>query len=255
MESTSAFLILGIAVGAFGTLVGVGGGFFLVPFFLLGLHWHPQQAVGTSLAVVFLNALSGSIAYIKQNKVYYDAGIRFSIATLPGALLGSYLVQYFSGSGFRLTFGFLLLCLAVLMCFRPAAKKAAEGFDKQSFTYNRPLGIILSVAVGFLSSTLGIGGGLIHVPAMVYLLSFPTHIATATSHFVLAISTFFGVASHFFLGNILIKPALTIGVGAVCGAQLGAKLALRTKSHLIIILLSFALAMLGLRLILTAVKI
>lgn len=252
MLSILSFFILGLAVGCFGTLVGIGGGFLLVPLFMLALHWTPQNAVGTSLAVVFFNALSGTIAYIKQKRVYYDAAIRFSIATLPGAFLGSYLVQYFTGPSFRLTFGILVILLASFMFFRPAKKASTEIFDSETFTYNRPLGIFLSVIVGFLSSILGIGGGIIHVPAMIYLLAFPTHVATATSHFILSISTFFGVTSHFLLHNILIKPAIIIGAGAVIGAQIGAKLSSRVKSRWIIILLSITLVALGLRLIFTA---
>jgi uncharacterized membrane protein YfcA len=247
-----SYLVLGLFIGTFGTLVGVGGGFLLVPIFIMAFHWSPAHSVGTSLAIVFLNALSGSIAYVKQKKVYYDAAIRFSLATLPGAFLGSYFVQYFTGATFRLAFGCLLLIIAVLMFFRPSAKGEQPPFDAKTFTYNRPAGIFLSTIVGFLSSILGIGGGVIHVPAMVYLLSFPPHIATATSHFVLAISSLFGVFSHLLLGNILIMPALTIGIGAVIGAQAGAKLSLKVKSRVIMILLSVALFGLGLRLILTA---
>ena len=249
-----SLFLLGLAVGTFGTLVGIGGGFLLVPLFILLLHWNPQNAVGTSLTVVFFNALSGSLAYIKQKRVYYDAAIRFSIATLPGAFLGSYLVKYFTGFSFQLTFGVLVIFLAFFMFFRPAKKNADKTFDKKTFTYNRPLGILMSVVVGFLSSILGIGGGIIHVPMMIYVLSFPTHIATATSHFILAISTFFGVTSHFMLNHILIKPALIIGAGAVIGAQIGAKLSAKVNSRLIIILLSITLLVLGIRLIMTALS-
>lgn len=247
-----SFFTLGFVVGAFGTLVGIGGGLILVPFFLLVLHWTPQHTVGTSLAIVFLNALSGSIAYIKQKKVYYDAAVRFSLATLPGAFLGSYLAEYFTGTSFRIVFGTILVIIAIMMFFRTRQPDVQQQFNKDTFTYNRTLGIVLSAIVGFLSSILGIGGGIIHVPAMVYLLSFPAHVATATSHFVLAISALFGVISHFILDNILLKPALVIGIGAVAGAQLGAHLSLKVKSQFILVLLSVALLGLGLRLILTA---
>lgn len=105
--------------------------------------------------------------------------------------------------------------------------------------------------VGFLSSTFGIGGGIIHVPAMIALLGFSTHVATATSHFVLALSTFFGVVSHYFLGNILIGPALIVGSGAAIGAQIGAYVAPKTKARSITLLLCLALLFWGLRMILS----
>ena len=58
--------------------------------------------------------------------------------------------------------------------------------------------LFLSMFVGFISSIFGIGGGIIHVPVMIYALAFPPHMATATSHFVLAVSSFMGVTSHIF---------------------------------------------------------
>ncbi|HMM19818.1 MAG TPA: sulfite exporter TauE/SafE family protein [Selenomonadales bacterium] len=252
MLTTLTLFALGFAVGTFGTLVGIGGGIFLVPIFILVMHYSPQNAIGTSLAVVFLNALSGTVAYIRQKKVYYDAGVRFSLATIPGAVAGSYLAGYFTSKTFTIAFGLMLVAVASLMFYRSSAQKRAEPpFDRQHFTYNRPLGVVLSFFIGFLSSILGIGGGVIHVPLLVYVLGFPTHVATATSHFVLAVSTLFGVGSHWALGNILPGPALAIGFGAVLGAQFGARLSLRLQSRLILILLSLSMAALGLRLALS----
>ncbi len=255
MISIIMLVILGFIVGAFGTLIGIGGGVILIPIFLLGFHWASQYAIGTSLVIVFANALSGSIAYIKQKRVYYDAAIRFSIATLPGAVIGSYLVQYFTRGSFRITFGVLLIIIAILMFFRNSSGEIERKFDPKEFTYNRWLGSFVSLIVGFISSILGIGGGIIHMPAMVYLLRFPTHIAAATSHFVLAISTLFAVIAHLWLGNILFEPAMAISIGAVVGAQFGAKLSLKVKLQVILLLLALALLGLGIRLIWAAMEI
>jgi uncharacterized membrane protein YfcA len=76
--------------------------------------------------------------------------------------------------------------------------------------------------------------------------------AAATSHFVLAISTLFGVVSHFIIGNVLLKPALAIGIGAVVGAQLGTRLSLKVKLQSILVVLSISLFALGLRLFFSA---
>jgi len=97
----SAVLFLtGIGIGALGTLIGAGGGWMIVPLLLFGYHFSPQEAVGTSLAVVFLNALSGSLAYMVQRRVLYQMGIAFAIATIPGALVGALLVQYLESHWF-----------------------------------------------------------------------------------------------------------------------------------------------------------
>ena len=110
--------------------------------------------------------------------------------------------------------------------------------------------LLLGIGVGTFGTLVGIGGGLIHVPLMIYLLGFPVHVATATSHFVLACSSAFGVISHFMLDHIIWVPAICISIGAAIGAQIGAKLSKKTKSKVILMLLSLAMFALGIRLIL-----
>ncbi len=249
------FFLLGTGVGLFGTLVGIGGGLICVPLFILlmtpSTFSTAPQIVGTSLVIVFLNALSGTFAYILQKRVFFQAAIPFALATLPGAFLGSYIADKFNGNTLNLSFGIFLLLMATIMYWNSSRKKISEpDFDPHTFRYSKMLGISSSMLVGFLSSIFGIGGGVIHVPMMIYLLHFPTHVATATSHFVLAISSFVGVISHFMLGHIVWLPAIGIGAGALLGAQIGAKISKKTKPKIILILLSCSMFALGLRLIL-----
>ena len=91
MELSDLLLIpLGMAVGAFGTLVGAGGGFILVPVLLLLYpDEDPKTLTATSLLVVLLNAVSGSIAYGRQKRIDYHSGKWFALATLPGAVGGA----------------------------------------------------------------------------------------------------------------------------------------------------------------------
>lgn len=253
------FLLLGIGVGTFGTLVGIGGGLICVPVFILFMsdggiypYFHnAAQITGTSLVIVMANAISGSIAYIRQKRVLYRAAIPFALATLPGAWFGSYIVDKFSSGMLIFYFGAFLLVMACLMAWNALHKKHETIHDLPAdFHFNMPLGIGTSFGVGFLSSILGIGGGVVHVPVMIYLLGFPVHIATATSHFVLACSSFFGVVSHFLLGHIIWLPAICISIGAAIGAQFGAKLSNHTKSKVILVLLACAMFALGLRFLL-----
>ena len=199
------FLLLGIGVGTFGTLVGIGGGLICVPIFILFLsdggvypYFHTAaQIAGTSLVVVMANAMSGTLAYIRQKRVLFSAAIPFAIATLPGAVLGSWIVNKFSTPMLDLYFGIFLLLMSIIMYWNSTHKPVSNVMDvPKDFQYNRTLGIVASLGVGFLSSIFGIGGGVIHVPLMIYLLGFPVHVATATSHFVLACSSAFGVISH-----------------------------------------------------------
>lgn len=263
-------LVFGIVVGAYGTMVGAGGGFLIVPALLLVYHARPEQAAGTSLVVVFLNAASGSASYIRQKRVDYRAGVVFGLATLPGAVAGAFLSNLFSGRAFDIVFGLVLLLVAGLLIWRPLAEEEfAESLtgmadsrwwqvqreltdrsgERFGYSYNLWSGIALSFGTGFFSSILGIGGGIIHVPGLIHLLSFPVHIATATSHFILAISSGVASTTHLLLGHVLIAPALLMGVGVTGGAQIGAVLARRLRGSLLIRLLSLALILVAIRLL------
>lgn len=262
--------LLGLATGAYGTLVGLGGGFVVVPLLLLVYHFTPQQAAGTSLALVFFNALSGTVAYARQKRVDYRTGVKFALATLPGAVLGAYLSTYLTSAIFKAVFGLLLLAAAASLILRPqvdpkvsseetpdppppSSHVARTIVDAQGevfhYAFNERLGLLLSFFVGFISSVLGIGGGIIHVPALIYLFAFPTHIATATSHFILVITSLAGTSSHLAFGHVVYIAALSLGAGAVVGAQAGAALSRRLHGKWIVRILALALVFMGLRLL------
>jgi uncharacterized membrane protein YfcA len=274
MVTILLLVLLGITVGAYGTLIGAGGGFVLVPVLLL---LYPQLAPTTitsiSLAVVCANAASGSAAYARMKRIDYQTGRLFALATIPGAVGGVFATGLFSRGPFDMLLGALLVLLALWLVVQPRMEATAEPAHGQSgrtapgrvtrtlvdargtaytYTYNRWLGLGLSAIVGFLSSLLGIGGGIIHVPAMVQLLDIPPHVATATSHFVLAMTSGAGAAVHLVRGNYHAVALRTIALaaGVVPGAQLGAVLSARIQGAWIIRLLALALALVGLRLLL-----
>ena len=229
----------------------------LVPLFMLfmlapnGTTFESvQQIVGTSLFVVLCNALSGTLAYVRQRRILLRAAVPFALATVPGAFLGVYFSVYFSGPGFSLTFGAVMIALGFFMWMNSRGKRASasvEGFDPATADIHLTLGVVCSFFVGFVSSILGIGGGIIHVPMMVFLLGFPPQIAVATSTFVLMVSSVVGVMSHGILGHILWGPAVMIGVGALLGAQLGAMISKKSRPNYLVIGLSVVMILLGLQ--------
>jgi uncharacterized protein len=127
------------------------------------------------------------------------------------------------------------------------------GFD---YSFNPLVVIALSLLVGYVSSFLGIGGGIIHVPAMTYLLNFPVHIATATSHFVLAIMAFTGTLTHVIAGNLSPHQAnltLSLAIGVLLGAPLGAYVSGKIHGNWIIRGLALALVLVGIRILILAI--
>ena len=258
--------LIGFTVGCYGTLIGAGGGFVLVPVLLLLYPSEtPAQLTAVSLAAVFANAASGTVAYLKAHRVDLRTAGLFSLATLPGAIAGAVVVGLLSRGVFDLVFGAVLTVLSGALLLNPnrrfnldsvfpaAERREFEDAEGESYRYsfNLPLGMAVSVAVGFLSSLLGIGGGIIHVPFMAQVLGFPVHVATATSHAVLAVMAGAGTVTHFvqgaFNGTGWRTPFLALGM--VAGAQVGARLSNRVTSTWLLRLLAMALLVVGLRLL------
>jgi uncharacterized membrane protein YfcA len=254
MLETTLLFAAGLFIGTLGTVIGAGGGWMIVPLLLFGLHFTPQQAVGTSLSVVFLNALSGSIAYMIQRRVLYRMGVVFAVATIPGALLGATLVQYLGSRWFTLLFALFLLALAGLLhrghTVGGAALRNPTSAELGPLTSPvMRLGMGLSFLVGILSSLFGIGGGIVHVPFLIVILGFPVHAATATSHFVLAITSFSGTLIFLRNGQVVLPVAAALGFGVLLGAQGGARLSTRMRGEPIRRLLALALSVFAIGLI------
>src|SRR5687768_8104561 len=104
---------LAFVVAAYGTLVGAGGGFLLVPLLLLLRDFPHTLAAGTSLAIVSANALSASYGFLRQKKIDLRAGVVFALFTIPGAVIGALLTDSVEGAAFRMVFGATLGVVAV----------------------------------------------------------------------------------------------------------------------------------------------
>ena len=164
-------VLIGFAVGTFGTLVGAGGGFILMPVLLLMFpEQSPEILTSISLAVVFFNAASGSLAYSRMKKIDYRSGLIFSLAAVPGAIVGSYIVKYINRNIFNVIFGILLFFVSVYLYFRAgvsssAGKEYPPHYSKRflvdsedneyAYAFEHKTGIIISILVGFISSLSG----------------------------------------------------------------------------------------------------
>jgi uncharacterized membrane protein YfcA len=261
---------LGVAVGAYGTMVGAGGGFVLVPILLIIYpDQDPAAITSISLGVVFFNALSGSFAYARLQRIDYRSGLIFAAAALPTAIGGALLVDFVPRAAFDVIFGVTLLAVAAYTIWsvgRPVVMRAplrgraittrempgTEEGQVFRYSYNVVHGALLSMGIGLLSSLLGIGGGVFQVPVMIALLRFPVHVATATSQFVLLFMSGEASAVHLATGDLAgenLLRVLLLTLGVVPGAQLGARLAQRFRGPAIARLLAVALIVVGVRLL------
>ena len=244
---------LGILVGAYGTLVGAGGGSVLVPILLILLPQEkPATITAISLAVVFFNAYSGTIAYMRMGRIDYRRGIVFTLAGLPGAVLGTLLVREIPRSLFDPVFGMLLVVLGLFLVAKPLGAVVSSQHPLPTTPNNRMLiGSVGSAYIGLLSSLLGIGGGIIHVPFLIRVLQIPPHVATATSHFVLTFIALAATITHIVHGEFDrgLSQTMYLAVGVMMGAPIGATLSARIGGTFIVRALALALCLVGVRLL------
>lgn len=245
---------LGFAVGAYGTLVGAGGGSILVPVLLWMLPGEsPATITAISLAVVFFNAYSGTIAYMRTDRIDYYAGTLFSIAGAPGAVLGALLVQHVPRGLFEPLFGVLLIAIGGFLVFDPLGAQGNADAPAEPANDRMRVGAIGSAYIAIVSSLLGIGGGVIHVPFLIRVLQMPPHVATATSHFVLTFMALTATVTHVVLGEFHsgIDRTMYLAVGVMMGAPLGAALSMKVRGSIIVRMLAGALCLVGMRLLLS----
>lgn len=263
-----ALAVLGLCVGAYGTVIGAGGGFILVPVLLFFYpDYDAEDLSSISLFVVCANAASGAIAYARQRRIDYRTGLLFAAASTPGVIAGAIAVHYVPERLFTALFGVLLLGVALVALRRRTdsireplrgpgiLRRQVQDNEGRTLVYAYRIwqGVAISVGVGFISSLFGIGGGIIHVPAMIILLHIPVGIAVGTSQFILAFMAGGGTAVHLAEGTLAgdqLTRAIALAVGAVPGAQIGALIAQRVKQRVVLRLLGVSIAILATRLIL-----
>ena len=273
MHTIFLLIITGFLIGIFGTLIGAGGGFILVPILILSYpELSAESITAISMAIVAANAISGSIAYARSGRIDFKAGLLFALFTIPGSVLGVLTTQFIPRHLFNILFGILLVALSAYLFFRhnKTQPPILANVDKKRwkhhelvdaagvshrYTYNQTKGIIISILVGYLSPVLGIGGGIIHVPALVQWLQFPVFVATATSHFILAIMATVSVIVHAVKGSYhdpkILHMVIGLTIGVIPGAQIGAWLSHKIKGHTIIRVLAVCLGLVGIRILLS----
>lgn len=281
--------LIGFTLGALGTLVGAGGGFILVPLLVLGFHFPPAQAAGTSLVMVSANSISGTISYFRQGKVDWKSGLLLAAIAYPGTILGARVGTRLPAKTFALIFGVVLIVLAIWMLLRifraspgrsvPEAGGETRAEDESAaavdpagyarrpqwwhlcrrlterggtvheYCFIMPVGALIAFGVTFLGGMLGIGGGPLLVSGLILALHYPAHIATATSHFILAITSLGAAAVYLVDGQVLIGYAVALALGALAGAPLGAHLSRRINSRQLMLVVAALVGLLGVRLL------
>ncbi len=258
-------LVIGIslAAGMIGAVLGLGGGFIIVPMLTLIFGLSAQISAGTSLISLVFTGLSGVIGYTRQRRIDYKLGLSLAIASAPGAVVGSLASSYVKSSLLTAMFGCFMILIAVYITFGKTAgsyrsrssdwSRRLVDRDGKTFAYgvrNLALAYPLVFVAGALAGFFGIGGGALQVPVMILIVGVPVEIATATSALMILVSALTGAVTHMQLGNVAYEFVPFIIVSVIIGAQLGVQIQRRAGARTLRRTFALFLVVIGVRMIL-----
>lgn len=228
----------------FGSMVGLGGGFILVPILRIFLGFAPADAAGTSLVLIVANSASGALTYLLQRRVHLKIGLLIAAGGLPGSILGAIASFHISARLFDTILAVLLVAVAVDMAWNAQRRMAGRPEHERvasikGMSYRAAFG--LGFIVGIFSSLFGLGGGIVLVPSFLYFSELPAHSISATSHFAILLTSPVGLVVHILQRDIVARDILPLVAGGLLGGPIGARLSLRLKSPQLLIVVAIAL--------------
>ncbi|MFN8499610.1 MAG: sulfite exporter TauE/SafE family protein [Anaerolineae bacterium] len=182
---------MAVAIGLSLGLLGGGGSILTVPVLVYLVGQSPEMAVGTSLAIVGMNALLGSWLHFRHGRVQLHAALIFGGLGILGAFVGSHFTALLPGPVLLLVFSMLMLVVAGLMLRPPRQPK-----HESRHVTNWPIVAGAGLGVGLLTGFLGVGGGFLIVPALVILVGLEMPIAVGTSLPIIAMNSASGLLGH-----------------------------------------------------------
>jgi uncharacterized protein len=260
---TVLFLILGFFAGLLGALTGIGGGVILTPILALHFGIPIRQAIGTSLVAVITTSAASSSVHLQRHTTDIRLGMTLELATSLGAAVMAYLVGYFNRNALEGLFAAFLFYSAITILSKGGKVKTEDNapplpngdfvippYEPQRY----PLGLGASLVAGALSGLLGIGGGPIKVPVMYIFMNVPLMVATATSNFMIGVTAAASAMVYYRRGDILVQVAAPLSVGVFVGSLIGARLAPRIHTKVVVYLLVGVMLYLGVHLSIVLLK-
>jgi uncharacterized protein len=273
-------LAIGAAVGFLSGMFGVGGGFLITPLLIL-YNIPPAIAVGTGANQVIATSLSGTLVHIKRRSIDFKMGGFLLMGGIFGSTIGTFTFALLRKLGqldlaisilyvvFLGVIGSLMLgeSISVFLANRktahpnyvPARKPAQHNWVhklplKMRFTISRLYISVIPVLgigafIGFLSAIMGVGGGFIMVPAMIYILRMPTNVVVGTSLFqIIFVSAYTTLIQATANNTVDVVLAVCLMIGGVAGAQYGANAGQKMRGEQLRALLALLVLSVGLRL-------
>ncbi len=236
--------LIGLTAGAFGGLVGLGGGVVMVPMMVGLARLRQQEAHGTSLVTVVFAGLAGAATYAARGAVDLPGAVFLAATATLTARFGARYAHALPEWKLKRAFGGFLLAVSALLVAKPWLVGAADPAGAwQKAAVLLPTGAL----TGFLSGMMGVGGGNMMVPAMVLLAGFPQVLAQGTSLLAMVPAGAVGAYTHWRLGNVTRRLLPGLVAGILAGAFAGSSLALRLPEEALRLAFVAVLAWTGVR--------
>ena len=226
-------ILLGLAAGILGSMLGLGGGIIVVPV-LTFLGFPPTTAASNSLFAALSNAIASTISYSKQRRIEFSLGLKLGLLTIPGTMLGAVISTDVTPSIFKILFGLVLIASAAYIFLRKRIETKEKTLSIQMMIF----AVGASFFAGIISAFFGIGGGIIFVPLMVVGMGMAMKKAAPTSQLILLFSSLSGVLAHSVLGHPDFIQAGFLAIGSFIGGLIGARLSVDIKERYLQILVS-----------------
>jgi len=238
-------VVVGILAGFLSGLFGVGGGILIVPGLVLVAHMDQRMAHGTSLAGVLPIAASSMVTYWAHDHIDWAVVLFLAIGAVSGAVLGTKLLNVLPHRTLGMAFSLLLLASAA----RLFISDSGTGRDDLDLIMALLL-VVVGVVTGILAGLLGVGGGIIMVPAMMMIFGIPPVIAKGTSLGVIIPTSIMGTWRNRTKKNVDFRAAAIVGVAGVLAAIAGGTLSARMSDTLSNVLFATLLTVVAVRLLL-----
>lgn len=224
-------LLAGVVAGFAGGLFGVGGGILLVPFLTGFFALSQHQAHGTSLAVIGATAISALVVYGLHGNVAWTTAAVIAASSVFGAQLGARWATGVSDGRLTRAFAGLLFLVAVRLMWRtPDAATEPVFHGAAAIVFE----LVLGLAIGLLSGFMGVGGGLLAVPALTLFMGASQQLAQGTSLAVILVTAPFGAWVHARKGNVVLRLVPAMAIGGAIGAPFAGALAQRLPHELLV---------------------
>jgi uncharacterized membrane protein YfcA len=253
-------------------MLGMASGIFIVPILTLFGHVEIHQAIGASIISVIACSCGGASSFLKSGLTNVRLAIVLEVATTLGAFTGVLLAGVVPVAYLYFLFAVILFLSAQQMfAKRDTALQADEleggsrwatvlklhsnypdpvlGQDVAYKVHRIPLGMILMYGAGLISALLGIGSGVLKIPAMDTALKLPIKVSSATSNFMIGVTAAASAGAYFMRGSIVTGLAAPVALGSVVGAVLGARILMRVSNERLRVLFVAVLVVLGVQML------